>query len=221
MIKISAAALLALGLLTSHAYAQPELQSDQDRTLYALGVAIGANIQDFSLTPDEVAIVAMGIQDAALGSEYRVDMQVYGPRIQEFANERMASAASTERAASATFLEEMAAEPGAELMASGLVYIPMTAGTGASPAATDTVRVHYHGTLRDGTVFDSSVQRGEPASFVLNSVIPCWTEGVQLMTVGAKSKLVCPPDLAYGDRATGQIPAGSALVFEVELLGIE
>jgi FKBP-type peptidyl-prolyl cis-trans isomerase len=94
-------------------------------------------------------------------------------------------------------------------------------GSGASPSATDTVRVHYHGTLRDGTVFDSSVERGEPATFALNRVIGCWTQGLQKMTVGQKSRLICPPELAYGDRGAGpKIPPGSALVFEVELLEI-
>jgi FKBP-type peptidyl-prolyl cis-trans isomerase FkpA len=102
-----------------------------------------------------------------------------------------------------------------------MVYIPISVGTGANPTATDTVRVHYHGTLRDGTVFDSSVDRGESISFPLNGVIPCWTEGVQKMKVGGKAKLVCPSDTAYGDVGQGPIPGGAALVFEVELLGIE
>jgi FKBP-type peptidyl-prolyl cis-trans isomerase FkpA len=102
-----------------------------------------------------------------------------------------------------------------------MVYIPVAAGTGASPKATDTVNVHYHGTLRDGTVFDSSVERGEPISFPLNGVIACWTEGLQKMKVGGKAKLVCPSDTAYGDAGQGPIPGGAALVFEVELLGIE
>ena len=106
--------------------------------------------------------------------------------------------------------------------ASGLKYQVLNKGTGTkSPKATDTVKVHYHGTLLNGTVFDSSVQRNEPISFPLNGVIPCWTEGLQKMKVGGKAKLVCPADTAYGDRGSGPIPGGAALVFEVELLGIE
>ena len=106
-------------------------------------------------------------------------------------------------------------------LAAGLaVYTLITPGTGPSPAATDTVRVHYHGTLPDGRVFDSSVDRGQPASFPLDQVIPCWTEGVQRMRVGEKARLVCPAPLAYGDRGAGPIPPGSPLAFEVELLGI-
>ena len=102
------------------------------------------------------------------------------------------------------------------------LYFEIKPGTGESPKATDTVKVHYHGTLRDGTVFDSSVDRGEPATFPLNRVIACWTEGVQKMKVGGKSKLICPASIAYGDRgAPPKIMPGAALVFEVELLGIE
>ena len=99
----------------------------------------------------------------------------------------------------------------------------MKPGTGASPKASDVVSVHYHGTLPDGKVFDSSVQRGQPAEFAVNQVIPCWTEGVQHMKVGEKAKLVCPSDIAYGDAGTpdGTIPPGATLVFEVELLGIK
>jgi len=102
-----------------------------------------------------------------------------------------------------------------------VVFIPITAGTGENPTATSTVRVHYHGTLRDGTVFDSSVERNEPISFPLDGVISCWTEGVQKIKVGGKAKLVCPSDTAYGDQGSGEIPGGAALAFEVELLAIE
>jgi FKBP-type peptidyl-prolyl cis-trans isomerase FkpA len=221
MNRIAGAAALALAFNISAAIAQPSLDTDDDRVLYALGVALGGQLQDFALTDEEATIIASGIVDSALGREFRVDMQVYGPQIQQFANERMAGSVASEKQASAAFVEDMANEPGAERTASGLVYIPLVEGTGASPSAADTVRVHYHGTLRDGTVFDSSVQRGEPLTFALDGVIPCWTEGLQKMKVGGKSRLVCPSEIAYGDRSTGQIPGGAALVFEVELLGIE
>lgn len=118
------------------------------------------------------------------------------------------------------YLAAAAREEGAIRTATGLVFKVLTPGTGPSPSATDTVQVHYHGTLPDGRVFDSSVDRGQPASFPLDQVIPCWTEGVQRLSVGGKAKLVCPADLAYGDRgAGGVIPPGSPLAFEVELLG--
>ncbi len=119
------------------------------------------------------------------------------------------------------FLDKAAAEPGAIKTASGLVYRVITAGSGASPKATDTVKVNYRGTLINGKEFDSSYARNEPAEFPLNMVIPCWTEGVQMMKVGGKSQLVCPASIAYGDRgAPPDIPGGATLVFEIELLGI-
>jgi len=197
------------------------LQTDQDKTLYALGLAIGQNVQEFKLTAAEVALVSEGFTDAVLGAEPKVDIQEYGPRIQGLAQERMLAVAAAEKQASETWVAEQATQPGAERSDSGVVFIPITAGTGANPAATSTVRVHYHGTLRDGTVFDSSVERGEPISFPLNGVISCWTEGVQKIKVGGKAKLVCPSDTAYGDQGSGSIPGGAALAFEVELLAIE
>lgn len=119
------------------------------------------------------------------------------------------------------YLEKAAAEPGAQKTASGLVYRELRPGTGPSPNATDTVKVHYRGTLTDGTEFDSSYKRNEPAEFPLNAVIPCWTEGDQKMKVGGKSQLVCPAAIAYGERgAPPQIPGGATLVFEIELLGV-
>lgn len=120
------------------------------------------------------------------------------------------------------YLKAMAAKEGAEVTDSGLIYFELKKGDGKHPKPTDTVKVHYHGTLPDGRVFDSSVDRGEPASFPLNQVIPCWVEGLQKMRVGGKSKLVCPAELAYGNRGAGVlIEPGAALTFEVELLAIE
>jgi FKBP-type peptidyl-prolyl cis-trans isomerase FkpA len=197
------------------------LQTEQDKTLYALGLAIGGNVKEFQLTAAEVAVVAEGLSDAVLGKEPKVDIQTYGPRIQGLVEERAGAAASAEKQAAAAFVADMAKQPGAQVSASGVVFIPMTEGSGANPTETSTVRVHYHGTLRDGTVFDSSVQRGEPISFPLNGVISCWTEGVQKIKVGGKAKLVCPSDTAYGDQGSGSIPGGAALMFEVELLAIE
>ena len=203
------------------AAAAPALQTDQDKTLYALGLAIGQNVRDFKLSAAELELVSLGISDTVLGVEPKAELDVYGPRIQLLMQERMSAGVGVERAASDAGVAEQAAAPGAERSASGVVVIPMTEGTGANPTATSTVRVHYHGTLRDGTVFDSSVQRNEPFSFPLSGVIPCWTEGVQKIKVGGKSKLICPSVTAYGDQGSGSIPGGAALAFEVELLAIE
>ncbi len=113
-----------------------------------------------------------------------------------------------------------AAEPKAEMTASGIAITMLKEGSGASPQASDTVKVHYRGTLTNGQEFDSSYKRNEPAAFPLNRVIPCWTEGVQKIKVGGKAKLVCPPHLAYGSRGVPGIPPNSTLIFEVELLDI-
>jgi FKBP-type peptidyl-prolyl cis-trans isomerase FkpA len=119
-------------------------------------------------------------------------------------------------------LAKASAEKGAKTTESGLVYLSLKEGKGASPAATDTVKVHYRGTFPDGREFDSSYKRGEPTSFPLNRVIKCWTEGVQMIKVGGKAKLTCPSAIAYGERGAGggEIPPNSVLQFEVELLGI-
>jgi len=126
-----------------------------------------------------------------------------------------------EREAGEAFLAEAAAVEGAERSDSGLVMLVLRPGDGASPGPADRVKVHYHGTLRDGTVFDSSVERGEPAVFPLNRVMRCWTEALQKMRVGEKSRITCPADIAYGERgAPPRIKPGAALAFEVELLEI-
>jgi FKBP-type peptidyl-prolyl cis-trans isomerase len=202
--------------------AEPVLNTDQDKTLYAIGLALGANVANFRLTAAELELVTAGLTDSVLRREPKVDVATYQPKIRTLAQERAQAAASAEKEAAKAFLDKLAGEKGAERTASGLVYVPLTPGAGAHPAETDRVKVHYHGTLRDGSVFDSSVQRGEPASFALNGVIRCWTEGLQKMQVGGKSKLACPSDIAYGDQGRPpKIPPGAVLVFEVELLEIE
>jgi FKBP-type peptidyl-prolyl cis-trans isomerase FkpA len=199
-----------------------ELKTEEDKTLYALGAAIGRNLAVFDLTEAELEKVKAGLGDVALHKEPKLDASTYFPKIQELQNARLAASSEIEKKAGEALLAKAAAEQGAQKTASGLVYSTITEGTGPSPQATDTVKVHYHGTLPNGKVFDSSVERKEPATFPLNGVIPCWTEGVQLMKVGGKSRLVCPSGIAYGDRgAPPDIKPGATLIFEVELLAIE
>lgn len=199
-----------------------ELATEQDKTLYALGAAIGRNISAFDLTEKELQQVKAGLSDAALDKDPKVELATYLPKVQELHESRLAAATEAEKKAGEAYLVKAAAEKGAQKTESGLIYSVVTEGTGPSPKATDTVKVHYHGTLPSGKVFDSSVQRKEPATFPLNGVIPCWTEGVQLMKVGGKSRLVCPSSIAYGERgAPPDIKPGAVLLFEVELLGIE
>ncbi|HEV8310728.1 MAG TPA: FKBP-type peptidyl-prolyl cis-trans isomerase [Methylomirabilota bacterium] len=201
--------------------APPEPKSEEQKMLYALGLALSQSLAPFALSEAELELVKTGLTDGALGKERKVDLSAYGPKIQEFQRTRVAAAAAVERKAGQAFLDKAAAEKGATRTASGLVVTTLKPGAGPSPKATDTVKVHYHGTLIDGSVFDSSRERGQPATFPLGNVIRCWTEGVQLMKAGGKSRLVCPPDLAYGDRgAPPKIKPGATLVFEVELLEI-
>jgi FKBP-type peptidyl-prolyl cis-trans isomerase FkpA len=198
-----------------------ELTTEDQKTVYAIGQALSRELAPFALDESELEVLARGLTDGALGRPSQVDVEAQMPKIQEFGMARVAKAAEEETKASDAFLATAAAEPGAEKLASGLVYREVTAGTGESPKASDVVKVHYHGTLRDGTVFDSSVDRGEPVEFPLNGVIPCWTEGVQKMKVGGKSRLVCPSSIAYGERgAPPKIKPGAALAFDVELIGI-
>tara|TARA_B100000686_G_scaffold340418_1_gene416073 strand:+ start:156 stop:893 length:738 start_codon:yes stop_codon:yes gene_type:complete len=195
-------------------------ETEDQRILNALGQALAQNVLGADLSEEELEFVQRGLADAVLGQDALVPLAEYGPQIQGFMQQRMASAAEGELALANAFIEEQASIEGAQRTESGIVIQELTAGNGPSPSAEDTVQVHYHGTLRDGTVFDSSVDRGEPATFPLTGVIPCWTEGLQHIAVGGKSRLVCPPELAYGPQGPPGIPGNSALVFEVELLEI-
>ena len=218
---------LSIGMLAVLAAARaagaagPELKTDEDKTIYALGVALGQQqLTAFNLNQKELELVKAGLTDAVLKRGKKVDLKTWGPKINELAEVRKKAFAESNKKAGQAFLEKAAAEKGARKTASGLVFVEITPGAGDSPTATDTVKVNYTGKLMDGRVFDSSVPRGEPASFALNGVIKCWTEGLQMMKVGGKAKLVCPADLAYGDQGRSQIPPAATLVFEVELLEV-
>ncbi|MBI3756835.1 MAG: FKBP-type peptidyl-prolyl cis-trans isomerase [Deltaproteobacteria bacterium] len=201
--------------------ASPEPSSDDQKTLYALGLAMSQSLASFSLSETELEMVKAGLTDGVLKHTPKVKMQEFMPKVQQLQQTRLAGVAEGEKKEGAAFLTKAAAEKGAVKTDSGLVFTTIKPGAGESPKATDTVKVHYQGTLIDGTVFDSSIQRGQPATFPLNGVVPCWTEGVQRMKVGEKSRLVCPSTLAYGDRgAPPKIKPGATLVFEVELLEI-
>jgi FKBP-type peptidyl-prolyl cis-trans isomerase FkpA/FKBP-type peptidyl-prolyl cis-trans isomerase FklB len=203
--------------------ADPKLDTEDQKTIYAIGLALAQSLQPYDLKPEEIELVKAGLTDGLTpGAKPKIDLKDYRAKLQQLSQDRAKAAAETEKKAAQGFLDKMAKESGATKTDSGLIFIPIKEGTGATPKPTDTVKVHYHGTLRDGTVFDSSVERGTPATFPLNRVVPCWTEGVQKIKVGGKAKLVCPSSIAYGDRgAPPKIKPGAPLVFEVELIGIE
>lgn len=187
---------------------------DMENICYALGLAIAMNLKSAMIEPEEIGLVHMGLTDGILGNEAVVQVEEYGPKVQSLVMQRVKNKGQA-------FVQKAAAEDGAVQTASGLVYQEIKAGTGAQPKATDNVKVHYHGTLTDGTVFDSSVERNEPIDFDVKGVIAGWTEGLQLMKVGGKARLVISSDLAYGDGGRPpSIQGGATLVFEVELLGI-
>ncbi len=239
--KLAMGALLAAVVATAAACQSQEQKKDgskaaggaaamteDEKTIYVIGLRIGGQAKVLHLSPTEVEALKRGVADAASGNKPEVDPEAYGPKVQPFAQARMqkaaeanASVAPAQKQKGGEFAETAAKEPGAVKTASGLVFRSLSPGTGKSPVATDTVKVHYRGTFTDGTEFDSSIKRGEPVDFVLNGVIPCWTEGVQKMKVGEKARLVCPSSTAYGDQGTPNIPGGATLVFEVELLAIK
>jgi FKBP-type peptidyl-prolyl cis-trans isomerase FkpA len=196
-------------------------QSEDQKTLYALGLSMGRSISVFGLTPEELEYVKAGITAQVKGEKPAVEIEQYGPKIQALAMSRQSAKAAGEKEKGKAYLEQAAKEQGAVKTESGMIYKETQAGTGETPKATDMVKVHYRGTLIDGKEFDSSFKRNEPAQFPLNGVIRCWTEGVQKMKVGGKARLVCPAELAYGERgAPPDIPGGATLLFDVELLEI-
>ena len=200
--------------------AEKKLSGDA-ATLYALGLMLGSNVKDIVSGPAELPVVFEGLTDAALNRPAQVALDQYGLKVQELARKHGAIAAEKRAAAGRAALARLAAEPDAKAFPSGLVLKTLRAGQGPSPTKTQKVRVHYEGKLTDGTIFDSSYRRNEPAEFPLNGVIPCWTEGVQKMHVGEKARLICPASIAYGERGQPPtIPGGATLVFEVELLEI-
>jgi FKBP-type peptidyl-prolyl cis-trans isomerase len=220
--------VLALGLFVSSVPAQdkPDLTNPKQKTSYAIGLDIATSLKRQDIDVDAKALTA-GIADGFAGKPALTEQEMKAA-IMDLQKSAMARAEEKQKAAAEknlkageAFLAANAKKEGVKTTASGLQYKVIKAGTGASPKPTDTVKVHYTGTLVDGTVFDSSVERGTPATFPVKGVIPGWTEALQLMKVGDKWQLVIPAKLAYGEDGPGPIGPNSTLIFEVELLGIE
>jgi FKBP-type peptidyl-prolyl cis-trans isomerase FkpA len=201
-----------------------KVETEEEKVLYALGLVIVQNtLEPFrgQFSDAEMAVVLQGFAAALKGGETLVPLQKFGPKINPMLQERLQRVQAQAAAEGTAFREKAAQEEGAVQTASGLIFKELRAGTGVSPRATDRVKVHYHGSLIDGTVFDSSVERGEPITFALDQVVKGWTEGLQMMKVGGKAKLTISPELAYGPGGREGIPPNATLIFEIELLGIE
>lgn len=201
---------------------KPSLDSDDDKTVYAIGVDMGTKLKTLDLSKKELAILKMGIDDgSSADGKTKVEPREYLAKVGDLIRTRQKAFADKEKKEAGSFLKTAEGKEGAEKTESGLIIVETEAGKGESPKASDRVKVNYHGTLRDGTVFDSTKERKQPAVFRLDRVIKCWNEGVQKMKVGGKAELYCPPEIAYGDRgAPPKIPPGAALKFEVELIEI-
>lgn len=215
---------LSLGLVACN---KPKLDNDDTKAAYSLGYMTGKQSEMQAPKLDTAAFVA-GFKDAyekkasALNEEdMKKALVAYQQKLHADALAAQSKGASEAAAKGNAFLAENAKKPGVKTTASGLQYEVLKEGTGASPKGSEVVKVHYEGKLIDGSVFDSSIQRGEPAEFPLDRVIPGWTEGLQLMKVGSKYKFAIPAALAYGDQNMGPIPPNSVLLFEVELLEIK
>jgi FKBP-type peptidyl-prolyl cis-trans isomerase FkpA len=204
-----------------------QLTTEKDKVSYMVGMQIGGSLAQIQEEIDLKVVFsaiegALAGKDPLLTPEQAMEVQrTFAERLQGKRAAEMQEMAVKNKAAGEAFMAKNKSAAGVQTTASGLQYQVVTNGTGPRPAATDTVRVHYVGTLLDGTKFDSSVDRGEPAQFALNAVIPGWTEALQLMPVGSKYKLWIPSELAYGDRGTpGTIGPNATLVFDVEMLEI-
>ncbi|WP_428244358.1 FKBP-type peptidyl-prolyl cis-trans isomerase [Gynuella sp.] len=205
--------------------AAAEYTSNPQIISYGVGYNIGTQVSSDPNFPADVDAIVAGLRDAIAGTDPKVDPDKVSAAVQAFQEELAAEQAKVAEAAKAEadkFLADTAAKEGYHKTESGLLYRVIKSGAeGKKPGPDDTVKTHYHGTLVDGTVFDSSVERGEPVEFPVSGVIPGWTEALQMMNVGDKWELVIPPDLAYGANPPPSIPANSVLIFEVELLDIK
>lgn len=189
---------------------------------YALGLVIGSNLRGLGVEKIDSAAFLSGVEDLLLGRTPAVDVATAQRRVAAFLQEQEARRSEGLRAEGEAFLKQNATKQGVVVTKSGLQYEVLSEGTGALPRATDTVRCHYEGRLVDGSVFDSSYRRGEPAEFPLNGVIAGWTEGLQLMKEGAKYRFYIPQELGYGARGAGSsIPPYAALIFDVELIKVK
>jgi FKBP-type peptidyl-prolyl cis-trans isomerase FklB len=198
------------------------INTTNDKLSYAIGTSIAGNIKSQGIDTLNIKLLTKAFEDVYAGNKPLLTPEEAGAFLNQYFGELQKAKLNKNKIAGEKFLEDNKKKPGIVTLPSGLQYQVITEGTGPIPTATDKVKTHYHGTLIDGTVFDSSVQRGEPASFPVNGVIQGWQEALQLMKVGSKWKLFVPANLAYGERGAGEkIGPNTALIFDVELISIE
>ena len=208
-------------LSNSPANAEDTPPSAEARTLYTLGQLISRTLDTFALTDEELEWVKAGLEDGVLKRAPKVDLAAEADGLHKMQDARRLATVAREREAGLAFIAAMSNAPGSKRHPSGLVLQPLLFGSGEQPEANDHVRVHYEGRLIDGTVFESSRAKGAPATLPVRGVIPCWSEALQAMRVGDRSRVVCPAELAYGERgAPPVIKPGATLVFDIELLGV-
>lgn len=214
--------VVAASLLTAPvAAADAKVETEQDKTLYAIGLVLSQRLGAFALTESELAVVKAGLTDGVLGRPKQVEIETYGPKINELQKQRAMKLNDTQEAAGKAYIDKiLAANKDLKKTGSGLVMQTVKEGTGPSPTVNDRIKVHYTGTLIDGTVFDSSVKKGQPAEFALTKVIDCWQEAFQFLKPGGKAKIYCPASIAYRSEGRPGIPPGATLTFEIELLEI-
>jgi len=229
MKKLTLALICAMVLGAVNLYAQgaaapaADAGVNNDKLLYSLGYLMGENIRKqlvLDRGEDDSKAISQGMRDALLDRKSQTDLEVYKPLIEKRYQEDSVKKIAARKIENDKAMEAVKKEKNVRVLPNGAAIRTVREGKGRSPKATSMVKVHYEGTLLDGTIFDSSIKRGTPASFPLNGVIPCWTEGLQRMKAGGKAKLYCPPNTAYGDAQAGAIPPGSLLIFDVELLEV-
>jgi FKBP-type peptidyl-prolyl cis-trans isomerase FkpA/FKBP-type peptidyl-prolyl cis-trans isomerase FklB len=220
LIVFCLATILCLGTTAAFAGA-PEPTTEEQKILYTMGLTISQSIESFGLSESDLELVKSGITDGVLRKTPKVDLQTFGPKIQQLQQARASIVAEGEKKLGAAFFAKASSEPGAKKTESGALITTIKEGKGASPKRTDSVKVHYNGTLIDGTVFDSTLKKSEPTTLIVSEMSKCWTEGILQMKAGGKSRLICPSNLAYRDKGLAPlIKPGATLVFDIDLVAV-
>ena len=222
MLKTTAASLLVMAVLTSCAAPQkPRKLTEDDKSLYAIGLVMARQLTPFALTDYELELVKTGLSDGVNGREPLVDFATYSKKSQDMAIGRRDAHGRWLEDRADEFLKTEAEKPGATRTKSGIIYQPLKEGTGTAPTPSSTIRVHYTSTLLDGREMESTYKNGAPDELHLGEFMACLKEGVQLMKQGGKARIICPPETALGKQGDGFIPPNATLVFTIELLEVK